>query len=311
MGMKRSDIEGLALLIRAVAKFAHVEVLNSAEGAWSVGSLTDTLRRRATRTAIDHLNESLVKTRSQFASAIERFGNVNNQETLLKLWNTPLVTSSALSLLLSPDEDIHEAIQALIQQSFSDVDDRADCFRVLLQNMPDQAMDGLITFLSTFVESAMVFPEACSMAKWMVRCLTDVIDVLCRPPRGLLLDDLFVNHQGIRRLVPKLWRLMTESISLVFSSTMHWAVFYQNDVMVDWMRDALIFARLMVDMTRTFETAAVGGGGTTSFYSIFKNSQSGSSAPRSPTKMSTVGKGMVESLNNVLGDLLSWLRLTE
>lgn len=314
--MKRSEIEGLGLLIRAVARFAHVEVLDSAEGAWSVINVVDTRRRRALRTSMENLNQSLVKTRGQFASAIERFGNINNSETLLKLWNVPHVTSATLSLLLSPDTDIHDATQALIQQSFPDVDDRADCFRGLLQSMPEQAMEGLITFLSTFVESASAFPEACSMAKWMVRCLTDVIDVLCRSPRGLLLDDVFVNHQGIRRLVPKVWRMMTQSIALVFSHTMHWSVFYPNDVMVDWIRDALIFARLMVDSTRTFETAAVGGagggGGTPNYYSIFTQSGlSSSGGPKSPAKMSTVGKGMVESLNGVLRDLLSWLRLTE
>ena len=310
MGVKRAEIEGLGLVIRAVARYAHVEILDHTQGAWETSRIEPTLRRRGVRGGVEQLNQSLVTTRTQFASAVERFANINPADTLLKLWAVPLVPAAAMSLLLSPVEDIHEATQALVQQTFPDVEDRADCFRALLANMPDQSMQGLIDFLSTFVETATVYPEACSMAKFMVRCLTDVIDVLCKAPRGLLLDDVFVNHEGIRRLVPKLWRMMTESISVVFNLTGRWANFYPNDVMVDWMRDALIFARLMVDMTRTFETAAVGGASTTSYYSIF-SSQSGSGPPPSPAKMSTVGKGMVESLNGVLRDLLGWLRITE
>lgn len=302
-----SDVDAMGLLVKAVAKFAHVDVLDTASDAWSFESLHQD-HRRASRKAVEQLNLSLGAAREPFATSLERFANIAERHSLLAFWSLPGVTVASLSLLLSPIEDIHQSSQFLIQQTFNDAEDRADCFRALLQNMPEQAMEGLIAFLRTFLETASSLPEACAMAKWMVRCLTDVIDVLCQQPRGLLRHEAFVSTPGIRRLVPKLWQLMTQSISLVFDRSPKWAPFYLNEVMVDWMRDALIFARLMVDQTRTFETAASGGSAAGG---LGYTSSSSSMVEPSPAKLSTVGRGMIDSLQTVLRDLMAWLRLTE
>jgi senataxin len=144
----------------------------------------------------------------------------------------------------------------------------------------------------------------------MVRCLTDVIDVLCQGSRALFRNEAFVSAPRIRRLVPKLWQLLTQSISLVFDRTPKWAPFYTNEVMVDWMRDALIFANHLVDQTRTFESAASGGG--SGYFSASNGAGSSTDVMQSPaTKLSTVGKAMIDSLQMVLRDLMAWLRLTE
>lgn len=312
------DGEGLSILVRAVSRFSHIDVLDtSCQAGWDFSSIATSPERKACRLVASQLNEALLLAREALPTLLERFANLNDSKTLLCFWQASGVTSAGVSLVLSPIESIHDATQALIQQSFSDVEDRADCFRALLVHSPDQALEGLIAFLSSFVDAASAFPEACAIAKWMVRCLTDVIDVLCRSPRGLLRDMSFLNHEGgnVRRLVPKLWRLMTESIALVFDRTPRWAPFYDNEVMVDWMRDALIFARLLVNETRTFESAAIGGGDATtsaaptSLYPIF--AASSSQPPKSPAKVSTIGKEMIGSLQQVLRDLIAWLRLTE
>jgi senataxin len=303
------DPGGIGTLVVAVSQFAHVDAIETRD-AWSFDALPQQEHRRACRKAVEQLNLSLTSTREPFATSLERFANIAERDVLLAFWALPDVTSAMLSLLLSPLEDIQQSAMFSIQQTFNDAEDRADSFRALLSNMPEQAMEGLLAFLRTFLETASSIPEACSMAKRMVRCLTDVIDVLCQGSRALFRNEAFVSAPRIRRLVPKLWQLLTQSISLVFDRTPKWAPFYTNEVMVDWMRDALIFANHLVDQTRTFESAASGGG--SGYFSASNGAGSSTDVMQSPaTKLSTVGKAMIDSLQMVLRDLMAWLRLTE
>jgi senataxin len=100
------------------------------------------------------------------------------------------------------------------------------------------------------------------------------------------------------RRVDALWQLMTDSLALIFKRTADWAPYYDNDVMVDWMRDALIFGRGITDNIRIFESAIL---------SRTKTVAEDSGA----AKMTRVGKGLVQKLEVVLADLVGWLRLTE
>jgi senataxin len=94
---------------------------------------------------------------------------------------------------------------------------------------------------------------------------------------------------------------MTESLSVIFDRTKDWAPLYENEVMVDWMRDALIFGRAMTEHIRVFEAAFLGQSG----------SRFSGNDLDSPLKITHVGKRMVEKLEKVLKHLVSWLRLTE
>jgi len=54
--------------------------------------------------------------------------------------------------------------------------------------MPDASLGGLLT-LSKVLRVPAYAPEACGVSTVLVRCLTDVVDVLCGHPDGLLLDE--------------------------------------------------------------------------------------------------------------------------
>ncbi|CDZ98451.1 helicase sen1 [Phaffia rhodozyma] len=299
------DPQGVAVLIRVISRFSHLDLLPTAsDSAWSVLHVSSD--RQALQKVIGHINEAISITRRLFARSIERFANLSDNKTLLELWSTIDVTPSALSLLLSPNEEIHDSVQALIQQSFNDVVDRADCFRALLKHSPEEGLEGIDRFLDQFVKCATMFPEACAMAKWMVRCLTDVIDVLCHHGGALLRDDAFIDHFAVRRLVPEIWSKMCDSLAVIFKRTSEWSKFYENEVMVDWMRDALIFARLMAAQTRTFEGATVPPSRESDREGLEINL-----SQASPSRMSTVGKMMISSLQKVLLNLLNWLRITD
>ena len=66
------------------------------------------------------------------------------------------------------------------------MDIRADCFRGLLKVAPRAALQGLIDYLMEFSIYAGKITEACSVAKALVRSMTDVIEVLGNTPGGLL-----------------------------------------------------------------------------------------------------------------------------
>jgi senataxin len=104
------------------------------------------------------------------------------------------------------------------------------------------------------------------------------------------------------RRVYNLWHLMTTSLAVIFKRTQDWAPLYDNETMVDWMRDALIFGRNLTEHIRAFEAAALGvSSGSSRFVD---NGES----PAKPTK---TGTKLVQKLENVLRDLVSWMRLTE
>ena len=168
-------------------------------------------------------------------------------------------------------------------------------------------MDGLCDFLASFIDMAKITPESCSLAKWLVRCFTDILDALCQASEEgepLLQSSAFLatNADGLpmSRRVANLWHLMTTALAVIFKRTIDWAPFYDNETMVDWMRDALIFGRQMAEHIRAFEAAALGiPGGNSHFES------------ESPLKPSKTGAKLVQKLEVVLRDLVSWLRLTE
>lgn len=305
--IRSTDLEGTAMLIQAVRQIGHLDVLEvDKKGAWDIERLQHAEQRRQSRKTAEDFNRALTVAKGdRFAGMLERFANANAPAKLVELWNMPNVTASATFLFLSPLEDIHNAVQSLVQETFDDVNDRADCFRALLKAMPQEGLQGLTDFLGTFIEAALTFPEANSMAKWMVLCLTDVVDVLCRGSRSLFRDEAFINHTDVRKSIPKLWRWMSRCLSLLFHYTPQWAEFFAAEAMTVWMRDALIFARSMVEQTRTFEGAATNGLKSLSGESWREDRSS------SPVKIGVVGKQMVETLKQVLVELVIWLRLTE
>lgn len=301
-----TDATGLALIMAAVAPFAHIERLNLSE-AWNPDDLAKVVEPQDWKGSVRAINLALTTVRTDFARVTESMAAQLDPLILGSLWELPGFAQSVMVLLLSPVESIHEPVINLIQQSFTDVDDRGDCIHTLLNKYSVQAMGGLYVFLSAFIQTARVLPEAVGLAKWLVRCFTDVMDALCESAGlspALLQTDAFLskydNNRRMTRRVSDLWQLMTDSLALIFKRTSDWAPFYDNEVMVDWMRDALIFGRMITDNIRIFESAIL------SHTKVRQDDPS-----ESPARMSQVGKTLVQKLQVVLADLVGWLRLTE
>jgi len=303
-----TDPAGAAMLLNSVASFAHIEKLNR-DDTWSHAGLRlkEVVKEDDFVASVRAINTGLVTTRDPFAHALESLAMQPDPTVVKRLWQQPGVPRSAVVLLLSPAEDVHDPTISLIQQSFDNVDDRSDCFRTLLNRFPAQAMDGLCDFLASFIDMAKITPESCSLAKWLVRCFTDILDALCQASEEgepLLQSSAFLATYAdglpMSRRVANLWHLMTTALAVIFKRTIDWAPFYDNETMVDWMRDALIFGRQMAEHIRAFEAAALGiPGGNSNFES------------ESPLKPTKTGAKLVQKLEVVLRDLVSWLRLTE
>ncbi len=112
-------------------------------------------------------------------------------------------------------------------------------FRALLGNHPDGTLEGIFEFLSTFREYSYTVPEACSLSKSLVRCLTDIMEVLCAAPNGLLNNVRFLRSsdpKGPAAQLPKLWTSMNQALALILSAHPAWARYYNNEEMIVWMR---------------------------------------------------------------------------
>ena len=302
---------GMTILLKVIADFAHIEKLNRYD-TWSyerVG-LTDVLSEEVYGSSQRAINRAIKNCTEAFGPCMETVMMQSDSRELKVLWNKGEPTQAAIMLLLCPVESIHDSMISLVQQSFDDVDDRGDCFRALLKHNAVAAMDGLIRFLDKFLQTATLTPESCSLSKWLVRCFTDILDVLCgqsSDEEPLLQSAAFLQAQGggksMRSRIEALWGRMALALSTIFKRTPDWAQLYDNATMVDWMRDALIFGRQIADNFRSFE-AALSGSADASSPSIDFDS-------RTPARATRTGKKLLHKLEPVLKDLTSWLRLTE
>lgn len=289
-----NDSDALATVFERIAAIAHMDRL--ANDPW-----TDKLRSHKILEeglkVMHAVNHGLDVFLDGYSNAISRHLDFSDSIGALELLKRPGVGKNIMTIMLSPLDELREPAQGVVGLAF-DADSRLDCLRALLLNFPNAAMEGMIHYLEVFNTIAAILPEACSMSKALAVCLTDVIDVLCSTPNGLVHQTGFlktITTPGSEILFPKWWSLMCHALSVIFQRTPKWAIYFENETMVVWMRDALIFGRDMLAQRKVLENAAE------------------TDRPQSPTKrtVAAVGRKMVDDLQSVLFDLTKWLRLTD
>lgn len=302
----RQDPGGLAIILNLVSEASHIDTLNR-NTFESILSITDIGEAHADGgAAITAINSALSVIRTGFLEGAKNFVDYSTSTQLLDVLKRPKVGKAAMLLLLSPIDDFHTTAKTLIGQAF-DVDGRLECIRVLLEKLPDPAMDGLLEFLNKFCNYAPNVPEACSLSKSLVRCFTDVIDALCSKPDGLLRNSQFLrcndSHGPASRMI-ELWTLMSKAIAVIFKRTPAWSTYFDNHEMIEWMRDALIFGRDMLAQWQVIEGAA------NAFYQQ-QRIQGQGKANTSLRSLSEIGQKMITCFQDVLTELTRWLRLTD
>ena len=291
-----SDVDGLSVIIAVRGSSAHVDSLAQKP----FRDLAKKVGGNAVENTLTAIDNALVAFRAGFLDAVSKFANYTTSSVVLDLLKTPGIIRDIMALMLSPIEENQMAAQALVGQAF-DVDVRQDCFRALLENLPHASFNGIFDVLDQFIRYAALVPEACSLSKSVVRCMTDVIEVLCSSENGLLRRSSYLKkgaeEHSTAEDLPKWWKLMARSISIIFRRTPGWSLFFGTKEMVEWMRDALIFGRDMVAQWRVIESAALVA--------------SPEAATLKQGRMSRLGRRMVEDLKEVLVELGRWLRLTD
>lgn len=288
------DSDAMAMMLTILSSISHMDDLKDV--AFS-DHITRSKDAAILQGLLSSVNRALGTMRSGFGDAMTRYLDLSLPSVVADLLRRSDVAKNVTILMLSPVETFQENAQALVGLA-GDVEVRSDCFRALLEKVPDATFSGILQFLETFIQFAHVVPEACSLSKALARCLTDIIDVLCSSPDGLLLDHQFLTKgvgADVPTQLPKWWNMMTQALSVIFSKTPRWAVYFENAEMVLWMRDALIFGRDMLAQRRVIESATL--------------SQSQQAAIG--RKMSRAGRKMVDDLQAVLYELTRWLRLTD
>jgi senataxin len=289
------DSHATSTIISIAARFAHLNPLTE-------NAFAQVLSKQGSKAkvAFNDVNGALKVLQTGYSEVISKYANYNTPAATEALLRQSGVAKDLTILMLCPSEDLQGAAQSLVGQAF-DADVRVECFHAMLRNLTSDALEGIFAFLETFKTYATTVPEACDISKALVRCLTDVIEVLCSSPDSLLLDDEFLRSDkgaGLRLELPKFWTLMTESISVIFRRTPAWSVYFEAGDMIRWMRDALIFGRDMLAQWRTFSVA------------VSCTDSTSSQKPSGPT-LSRIGKKMIDDLQQFLPELTKWLRLTD
>uniref|UniRef100_A0A0W0F3J5 Helicase sen1 n=1 Tax=Moniliophthora roreri TaxID=221103 RepID=A0A0W0F3J5_MONRR len=288
------DLDGLRSILSIVAQAAHLDYL-------SENSLSQILKVKlqGVKELIQAVNQALTVIRTGFLDAITKFTDYNVPTATLDVLQRDGTVKDVVRLMLSPVDVIRNGAQMLIGHAF-DVDIRADCYRALIGKFPGHALDGMFEFLTTFVSYASTVPEACSLAKSLVRCFTDILEALCASPDGHLHKPQFLQSLhagGLHTKLVALWKSMCKAMNVIFKRTPQWSPLFTPNVMIEWMRDALIFERDLLAHRTILETAV--------------NTPSGGRHVSDPRNPSATGKRMIQDLHETLPELTRWLRLTD
>lgn len=285
------DSNAIADLILIAAKTAHIDQLKPY--VFKACKVPEFFK------FLHDVNDGLHTIQGGLLSTVSNFAGQCVSTNGLDVLRNKGVGEAVTLLVLSPVSDLHLAGVTLVGFSF-DVDGRIESLRALLENLADKALDGIFHFLQTFLEFSSFLVEACSLSTTLVRCFADILDVLCSSPEGLLHNTAFLrsdDSNGPAARLPLFWNLLTRSLSRIYNRCPIWAELIDTPDMITWMRDALILARDVLKQWKVLETA----------------SNSYVKAPPKPpsARTSPVGKRMVESLQEFLGELARWLRLTD
>ncbi|KAF9077696.1 SEN1 N terminal-domain-containing protein [Rhodocollybia butyracea] len=284
--LQPSDTEGLACILSVLASAAHFDSILKA-------SFAPALSFSGMSSLIDAVNRSLQTVITGFTELTSSYDMTMAAPHVSRFAG---VAKDLIKLMLSPMADLHAGAMGIVTQADADgsSDGRRDCFRWLFETFPDESFSGSFEMLTVFNDYAPKIPEACSLSKILVRCFTDIIGVLCSSSHGLLHKSEYLRSsdpKGPASRIPQLWTLMCRTITVIFKRTPSWSQYYKNEVMTEWMRDALIFARDILGERPVFESAA--------------RSISSSSVT------SKVNKRMLDDLQEILAELARWLRLTD
>ena len=293
--LQTNDIDGVVAMIEIIAQFSHIDFLNRK-------AYKHVLSKPNALQAFDAINRCLTVSRSGFHEIVSKVANYNQSTFVRDVLCRPGVARDIMVLMMSPIEDIQGAAKTLVGQAF-DVDVRIDCFRALLSNLPDSSFEGIFSLLERYIHYAPHVTEACSFSRSLVQCLTDVIEVLCSSPEGLLHNDAFLrsrDKEGPASQIPRLWSLMTRSITVIFKRTPLWSDYFEIPDMTVWMRDALIYGRDLLAQWRVLESAGVAA-----------TDESSSLVTGNLRRLSRTGKKMMNDLQPVLLELSRWLRLSD
>lgn len=296
-----SDTQAFKLLIITAARGYHLDTLQEQcfgpSAKWKASHEVRNRIQAKTKPYVISFNKALKLSRDGFSDAVTNFTTFNNSSAAQALLEQQGVAKAVMNLMVSPWSQLQEAAQSLVGLAY-DVDVREDCFRALLQRIPLESLDGILEFLDKFVHYAGKVPEACSLAKTLVRCFTDVISVLCGSPDGLLRTDEYLkpkDPKGPSSKLRRLWSSMNRALAVICSHSVGWSEYFRNEDMIIWMRDALIFGREMLAQRVIIE----------------KGAKKHAEAVNSSTKGAALEQEMVKDLQETLSALLRWLRLTD
>ncbi|TDL22012.1 hypothetical protein BD410DRAFT_749221 [Rickenella mellea] len=306
--LRANDWQGIELLLAVVSRTWHIDQLKKqAFTSSKLPTLTNTATRKTFDSTVDSVNHAMNIIRSGFLYSLSNYASYTSSTKILAFIQRKHIVQYLMALMFSPLEPLHVAAKGILGRAF-DVDNRVDCFHAILDSMPDASLQGIVEVLDSFNLFAPDITEACSVSKSLVRCMTDIIEVMCNRSNGLLLNPRHVlgglvvledqNDLQLATELPKLWGLLTNAIAVIVKRTPSWASYFDTDSMAELMRDALIFGRELLAERRCFESAAAGTSGQ-------------SFTDKSPKRLSKIGKRMVECLQNVLLELTRWFRLTD
>ncbi len=293
--LNSKHMDGIALVLQAVTRVAHVDHLraNADEGFSSSFLRTDqNLRSRFVR-CVNSVWDALGTIRDSFGAHLESFADLAGVNLLNEFLGREGITEEIVQLMLCPVDSLNEAAKSLALNAYDTVE-RSACYKAFLERHPAASFQGLISYLTTFNYYAAEMPEACGTSKYLVRSMTEILSCLGDSTWGLLLDDDYGKSANLQlhACVPKLWKRMTDGLSIIFRLVKSWSAFYPYEEMVIWMRDALIFGRDMIAVVEVLQSATDRAA-----------TRVMSSAEKTPNLMA--------DLCVILSELIEWLKLTD
>ncbi len=244
------DSKALAGFLSIISKISHITpIVTNIISSWESKEGLDVVKQ---------LNNSISVIQNGLSASMSAYSDFGASSSALEVLQCEGAGRAITVLLLSPVEDFQTAAKTLIGLAF-DVDLRMECFRSMFSNLPSDTFTGIFQYLTTFSRYVSTVTEACSLSAMLVLCFADILEVLCASPDGLLHNSRFLDvdsDDGPASRMLQFWKLLSQSLSLIYQRTPTWAEQIDTPNMVAWMRDALILAREILAQWAVIENAA-------------------------------------------------------
>ncbi|TIA90934.1 hypothetical protein E3P99_01297 [Wallemia hederae] len=238
-----------SLILSNVASVSHLTSLDEKiydESTVPAGTKSTLLTFRAA------YNNAISTIQTPLRRSVQNFLD-NTQAHIQALENVlsnPNVSVALTRLFLSPNRDLNEPAIHLLKNT-SDNDEKSEAIQWLLYTYPKQFLEGITMQCKTFLSVADMHLEATALANRISSQNEEILPMITSVSGGFL--SRYGKQATIKQALLEYWVELCRFTSSILNSATKWHKYFENSVMITWMRESIALAKTLLESERELQ----------------------------------------------------------